>query len=389
MKKLFGVVLLVLFTFISNSNAQDQTDVLFCLKDMGDTSALAPVLEKLESRKITYKILAFGVAKASFEGHPHMLDVSKQCGEDAPTLDVDSPRDQKLSQNQLECVKRSVTPKIVVAGMASSAQAQVLNLFKSTGSRVYAYYDNFDSVVGKDYVQPFFEAIKTVDAYLVPSRSSLPGFKELQKTKNSEHIVVGQPSLENWDQIFSEVNSFSLRTQLGLMAHDKVVVFAGGYDETYAESFKTFVSGMKKLAPLRAFVIAHPRVDGVFEKTLVDQEKASNISVVNVSNLPTSVMSTLASLVVCHKSSVGMQALYKGRPVIYVARKDDYTNFSIKKGVAVQVETPDEFYEEAKRLLAIRDRPKSPLKKLGIPNNASEKIATYFHRVLKNKKRST
>jgi len=234
--------------------APSQVDVLFCPYDMGDSNPIKRLVQECEKQNITYKILPFGKAKEVFENNPHLVKA------DFP--DVHWDREKTLDMKQLDLIKSSVKSKIVITGMASAAQAQVLNALKAETVYTIAFYDNFDSVEGKEYVEAFLKQVDQIDEYFLPSQTTLPGFENLDKTKHSKLSVLGQPALEDWDDTFSKTNKDDLRKRLGLLPSDQVILFVGGYDDTYQKYLRLFVKSMKTLKDMKIFITCDPRRKG-------------------------------------------------------------------------------------------------------------------------------
>ncbi len=366
--------------------APETIDVLMVAYDMGDTGPLKQVMQQFDQQKISYRVVAVGKASEELKDYPTLLNL-----EDFPNNDLKAwSREKLFDGNIIKKLQEKVSPKIVITGMASAVQAQLINGFKSQGSYTMAFYDNFDPIIDKEYVQPFLKEIQAVDAYLIPAQPTLESFKVHEKTKGAQLKVVGQPALQVWDEIFKDTDRKALREALGLNDQDQVVLFVGGYDTTYQDFFACFVEGAKNFEAhpnIKFFVTYHPKTEGELEKQIIQEKKATNIHVIEKTGPSTQQMATLANVIVCHKSNVGMQALYKRIPVIYLVKKGDYSNFALDQGLAKQVETSTDFVQTlALTLKAANQNNADFSQKMGIPENATQTIVDCVKEALSKKK---
>ncbi len=356
-----------------------EVDVLFCTYDVGDSKPLERVMTELKKLNITSKVLAFGKSADIFHQEPGLIKLELP--------DAKWDREKILSNDQLTFIKNAVEPKIVIVGMASAIQAQILNFFKRERAYTIAFYDNFDAPEGKDYIQAFLKNITKIDEYFLPSATTLSGFQKMKSTKQAKLNVLGQPVLEEWGEIFTKTNKDDLRQKLNVTKQDQIILFVGGCDDTYKEYFRIFVKSMKSFPDKKIMVTYHPKTDGSLEKAVIAEEKAQNIKVIDKGGPSTSEISTIANVLICHKSSVGVQALYMGLPVIYVVKKGDLNNFAINQGLALSVETAQDLTNILSLILSSANRNQAPIKELDIPKNATKNMITRISQILKATKK--
>jgi hypothetical protein len=367
-----------LFFANKDKTTNHDVDVLFFCYDLGDSNPMQRVMKELDKQGITYKVLALGKALEIFQSNALKLDLP----------DVKWDRSKILDATHIKLVENSINPKIVITGMASAVQAQVLNLFKKKQAYTIAFYDNFDTIETAEYVQDFLKTVGKIDEYFIPSETTLPGFQKLEQTKHSTLSVFGQPILENWDDVFSKTNKEELRQKLKVELQDQVLLFAGDYTDTYKEYFRIFVKGVRAFnsSNLKVFVTYHPKTDGSFEKSVVEEEKISNIRIIETKEFSTTEIATIANAFACHKSSMGIQALYVGLPVIYIVKSGEVRNFAIQQGIAEQVEKTDDLSAALDRILKAANRNQSPVQQnLGIPKNATARMVTHIKELLAKK----
>jgi len=267
--------------------------------------------------------------------------------------------------------------------MASAGQAQVLNAFPK--SQQVAIYDNFDPPEGKEFIQPFVKTVGPIHLYMVCAVFLVAPFQDLFKGTPVE--AVGQPALEEWRDVFESTDRTKLRKDLGLEMNQKVIVFAGGTDDTYKKNLDIFVRTVARHPHWKVFVTYHPKTDGSVERAAVKDANARNIKVSN--DIKTNSLATIADVLVCHKSSVCQQAFSVGVSCVYVAGKE-YHNFLTDQKLVIRVETEDQLekYLTQKmlgqpKLWATRLKENQEIMTAaGIPSQASEGIVSRLKRLM-------
>ena len=344
--------------------------ILLCPYDTGDSTIIKRVSEGLDQRKIDYRILCHGRAGQIFKDHTKCVLLEGGDVQD---------RARPLSDQELAALREKFEPKSVLAGMASKGQAQILNTFQKRAA-VFAIYDNFDPPSGKAFIQPFMDTIKAPTALMVPGGFLVEGFQSEGKGRFSQILVVGQPALSEWKDVFERLDRDALREKLGLDAAQKVILFAGGMDETYKDYFKVFVQAVKTLPDSRVFVTYHPKSTGDVERQIVAEEGASNILVSN--DVKTNELAALADVLVCHQSSVCQQAFSVGVRCAYVAGPE-YNNFLIEGRLVPRFAVVDAlrtFLKDAtgKPTQETLEQQRNLMKKAGIPQNPVDLILTHL-----------
>ena len=314
----------------------DNFAVLFVAYDQGESNAFIQLEKALQESRVSYRILALGRAEEIFANHPLKLSLSTSL---PGSLKTD--RTKALPDQAMKELQDRHHFQLVYSGMASVAQAQVLNVANSAGAVTLALYDNFEPVQLKDYVRPFLSRLSRVDQFHVPSRLTAESFSQLSEDKSASIVVTGQPALESWDQVYKKTDRQSLLSNLNLPKTKKIVLFAGGYDSTYPTYLHTFIEGCKQATEYQCLITYHPKTDGSFERQEVTNAKADNLKVVSASRFSTAQLSTIADLVAVHKSSIATMAAYKGKPVLYVA-EPEFSSFLIPLNLAQRATTPEQ-----------------------------------------------
>ncbi len=372
-----GTLVFAFFITQAGHSTSSPAPLLFILHNLGETNALLPVIDKLPED--SYRILAFGKALEKLKSphaHEHLIKFHKSF----EALEVNTP----LSAEELIHLRRILkTPHVIVSGMASVAQAQVLNTYKPGSLKKVIYYDNFDPLWTchgiKEYLKPFYETLRALEDYtlIIPGTSYIEGARTLEKFSASTILPLGQPSLETLEVLYIETDHGLLRQDLGISEDQPVILYAGGFDpqdiEQYRRDFETFVQGIGLLDNVTVLVTYHPKTDGSVERKIIQKYGFPSIRIIEKGAAPTPLLSTIATVVCCFKSTIGAQVAYMGKPVLYIA--DSYENFLINAGIAGLAKTPEEVTESIQKLLQNDNKlTKDFGESLGIPKNASEKI---------------
>jgi hypothetical protein len=345
---------LVLFLVCFASLFAKETDLLVVLFDAGETNALLPVLEKLHEEGRIFSIAVCGTAAELVKKRPefseHLLEIDSR-------IDKTWTRDQMLLESRILEIKKKVQPKVVLTGVASQIQAQLLDAYKHE-ARTLAYWDNFSPNGANPYFTKALEVQKHADKVLYPS-DFVASAEEFASRPKEEKIVVGQPSLDVWKKELSAVNRHAI-----WKSPDSVITYIGSYGPEYEEALRLFVRCIRESHfPGKVIIQLHPKSDGAFEKTVCSGAPFLFLPLSTIEAV------AIADLVVCYNSTVAFQASFSGKKVLYVIpEKDPYTNFSIENGSISKVHSPEGFAKEWKK----KDL-RSP-RSFEVPENARDKI---------------
>ena len=171
-----------LLTGCSYALADENTsDVLFIAYDQGESSAFLQIEQALTKKGIGFHVLALGRAAAIYRHHSKVITLPE--GVDATAFTYQ--RDGLLSPDILAAIIQQSQPRIVYTGMASAVQAQLSNAFQRRGSKVIAFYDNFDTAIGNSGIRPFLDKIHHIDELQVPTEETLTSFHQIDKLKGT------------------------------------------------------------------------------------------------------------------------------------------------------------------------------------------------------------
>ncbi|MFK0572017.1 hypothetical protein [Endozoicomonas sp.] len=353
----------------SSETGYIKTAILFVAYDQGESNAFIRIQERLKSANIPYRILAMGRAAEVFKDNPALIQIDELTHNDA----LFDNRDQPLNQNLVYHLPEMISAKIVYTGMTSRAQAQIANIWDRRGAKVIAFYDNFEPVDSINYVQPFLEELSHIDEFHVPGKTTAVSFQDVARSKGAKVKVTGQPSLEDWDRVYEETDIWLLRDTLNIHPEQPVVLFAGDYSNSYPNAFQTFIEATRMLPDVLFLVTYHPGFDGGLEQRIIESMAGGNVHLLHHGTYSTATLSTIASAVIVHKSSVAQQAIYRGKPVIYVTDQN-YQNLMLTEHLAIRASTPKPLAVMIKAHI-LGYRPPAIAEKLGIPDAPSKTIS--------------
>jgi hypothetical protein len=172
----------------------------------------------------------------------------------------------------------------------------------------------------------------------VPSERVRDGYQAL----GFESTVVGQPSLESWRRTAERTDPEDVRRRQGVSAADRVLLFAGQYGPGYREVLRSFleaVRGVLGADPGLILVLSpHPRTDGSVEREVLRALDPGPRVVMSTEGLSTMDLAVVAEAVLTWASTVGTQAAFMGKEVVYFSPPEDFDSDLIANGTANQAD---------------------------------------------------
>ncbi|HNA62856.1 MAG TPA: hypothetical protein PKW79_07250 [Rhabdochlamydiaceae bacterium] len=349
----------------STLTAAQSCDTLFVLQDAGETNALIPVIEQSEQNHDNFAILVGGVAAEIIGKHPTL----KHHTITYPQLQIDEKldkawkRDQKISEVSLFKIKNAFPAKKIVSGVAFEFQGQLLECSEVP---TFAYWDNIN-FQGTD---PYFQTAKKVailaDHLMVPSNS----FRVMYPNA----AVVGQPTFEAWKADLEQINPKAVRSKLPFSTPSPIIVFVGGYGDEYNQALSQFLDAAENFPTYTILLSVHPKFEGKVEKKELAKRSLPHVHIVDQISSMEAI--ALADTVVCHQSSVGVQAAFADKSVIYWIPEDQtYTNPLIEQKI-----TPKASNSEDLKIALSSSKPEANLfTLLKVPMNSVFLLYTYIH----------
>jgi hypothetical protein len=334
------------------------TALLCVFHDAGET-ALLPVLQRWESEGKDFRVLVMGTAETVIPSEA-FKDKRLTLKDFKINIIVDktSPRTLELAAEELQRLK-SIEPKIVLAGVASRIQQQVLELFSS--SKTVAFVDNFDY----DVSQVSFATVEKVHSaaryVLYPSKHVADLFNSRNSDALSKHnyYVCGKPTLELWEKEIAAVDRKQILQTLGFVEDKPILTLIGGYGAGYDVMNPLFEKLKANLSSrgFQVFYQPHPKV--------------------GTQKIKTTEALAVSDYIVGYNSSVIFDAAVIGKRAIFLIPKNEktkFTHFAIEKGLIPKVENDEQLLEYMQK----ETTPINIREFLEMPNNSVEKISKIF-----------
>lgn len=333
--------------FYLQKTGKDSTapSILFCFFDAGETFALKPVIEEMKREGIPYNIIALGTSWSLMREEPGVLDIYEKFHwpQDDDLLKWD--RHLPISTKVINRIKLHCRPDIFITGMVSQFQLQLCEIFKKQNAEILAFYDAF-APLEADAIQAKFIDLAT--QVLVPSKNVSDSIRGLYPSCDVH--IVGQPTLENWMESLKGQNLTEIKQQLKITDEKSILLFVGGYGEEYENAFELFAEAITPQTGTEIIISLHPKTDGGFERNIL-AAKASKIHFVG-SEILTSHLVAIADVVLTVHSTVGVQASFLGKPVIYVHTPEmNYTSLAIEQAWASKVTNVAELQDKIREAL--------------------------------------
>lgn len=352
--------------------------VLFVLFDAGETKALQPVMQKLEEAGRDYRVLSFGTSWMLMKEHPRAIDIFKELGVSSKTDQRKWPRERPLSKKILSTIGKVIAADLAIVGMVSTLQQQIAQLFKSKGAAILCYYDGF-AFGETEMIQPFLEVASRV---LVPSEHIARSMQTMDESVVID--VVGQPVVEYWLQQAKQTDLEEIKSKLPIDSKKPLLIYISGYGEGYLEAFTSFVKAIQYVDHFHIGLSLHPKMDGALEKEVLAAYDCPHVFVIP-KDIETFQAVALADLVVAWRSTVGVQAAFLGKPVVYLDLPgSSYRSLAIEQGWALQLCDPGQFLKLLVEFADEKVAAETRFVEGGVPKQAVDLI---FHRITKHKRR--
>jgi len=298
-------------------------DVLFVLQDAGETQGLLPSIELMQSEGRDFAILVGGVAEEQLSKIPSLRGCVVHFSDFGACVDKSWGRSQKLGSDVLKTLTKSLEAKKVVTGVAFEMHGQILQAYEQLGASTFSFWDNINPSGTDPYFATAQKVALVAQNLFVPTAAFLSVYPK--------GIVVGQPSLEKWGEVVKGFDLAAIRKKLPFLGSKRVIVFVGGYGAEYEEAFNLLVSALPQLSNYDVLVSFHPKMGGVFERSRLASFSNARL----LEDISTQEAVAISDAVICHQSTVGIQAASIGKQVCYlIPPKQSYTNPVIEKEMA-------------------------------------------------------
>ena len=303
--------------------------VAFVVFDAGETLGLLPVAASLRSTgtEVTWLPLTPWAAELlSANGEP-----SYPLPDGASGMSHVQDRNAVSEVGYWEEVLIGNPPALVVLGMVSVAQGQISDRLRDAGISTRGFFDGFQPPTPGSIGA---ETAPSYDEIWVPTDRVREGFQAL----GLGALVVGQPSLESWRRAAEEVDRDAVRRRQGIGAADHILLFAGQYGPGYEEVLGSFLGAIQELLVSDSSGILvlspHPRTDGTAERSALEKAGLPR-AVMAVEGISTMELATTSDVILTWNSTVGVQAAFMGKRVVYFEPPKDFDSDLVERGIAV------------------------------------------------------
>lgn len=338
-------VWILLIFFLSKVFAALPCEVLIYVQDAGETNGLIPFIERLQKEGRSYQVMGGGVSKK----------ILTDRGIGFTPIDAPSSRDERVDEIKLKAFADLFCPAIFVSGVAFEFEGQLYSEFGKRGVRTFAFWDNFNADGSDPYFKTAKKVVSLAEVALVPSSS-------IREEIGSGARIVGQPTLEEWIEKTKQMDAKELRRQLGW--EKETILWIGGYGPEYEEAFCLFLDSVQGLDAWEVAIQPHPKYRGEAERRILD-ERGEKYPILSGTGTIEAVMA--ADRIACYRSTVGFQALFINKPVMYANPKNEPFHPPLS-----QVFSTSQEFSECIRSCAQMES--DPFASLGVPRRAVEAI---------------
>ncbi len=336
-----------------------ETDVLFIPEHAGETKDFIPVLEELKRQRKSFRILPLGTAKTLIDRETFSFEI----------IDIEDSKVERISE--------LVKAKMVVTGVATLRQKEILELYKNKGVKTFAYWDNPEPRGAAPYFQTALKVQESAGFLLTPSKY-VETAKEFSSRAPETKITVGKPSLEQWQKEIRHIAIAETIKKAHLSTMKPITTFVCTYGESYEKAFQLFVASVNKTPESQVIFQVHPASTGEFETKHCKEHLSPSIPYLVASSKSLSLLTMSESIAISDKvltynSSAGFQAFFAGKEVGFVVPETDpYTNSLIDTKAAMKISSEKDlakFFQSKGN-----EDPEALFSQMGFPQNSTERF---------------
>ena len=326
MRFLFIILLFLATSHYSFSKSIEEIDELFISYDYGETQILKEVIEKSLKDKKKIKVITMATAADYFSKSKYTINIKDIIG---TQIDRSSwPRDKEISRKQIGLILKKYAPKTIMTGVVSKIQNQIANAFKGN-AHIIGVYDSFSKLKQRHITNTF---VNDVDEIWIPSTLQIESFK--RAGFHNIHAI-GHPSVKEWSSVLNNIEKKKLKNIYKLENDKKILAYIGGYGIDYERGLDFFFDSISKRDDINVIISLHPKSNGAIERRM--KKKYPFLKIIIASKRTSTIeISAISDLIISQNSSVGVQALYQNKDVIYFHINKHYKNIAIEQGLAHQ-----------------------------------------------------
>lgn len=269
---IFLTTMIIPFYLCASAEKPIRTDYAIFLFDNGEKNMIASMLKYAEEnekdalKNIDFRIVFMGAAtdamsKEPFCHYPDKLIDYRQLGI-KETIDHQWKRDKRLNPEVLNQIsKQLVIGKKLWTGVSCSIFEQLVMHYQEISDiEVVALRDNPSPEGDTDYFEIATEVQNAASKIAVPSTAISDRIDLLQK----KCVVVGHASIEEWKDEADHIDKTAIIHRLGLNPDLPILVYAGGYGDSYQGCFERFLEMIPE-KDVQVLIAPHPRYKGKIE----------------------------------------------------------------------------------------------------------------------------
>ncbi len=247
-----------------------KTDRAIFVFDNGEKNMIASMLRYAEANdKFTLDNLDFciifmgasldSIDKEPFSHYPDKMIPYKELGIEE-SIDYQWKREEKITPKSIANLCRSMSvQKKIWTGVSCSIFTQLIELYQTNPSlEVVALKDNPSPDGDTDYFKVASEVQRAAYKIALPSKVDY---------LDKEIAVIGHGPIEEWQIEAEQINKQAIVAKLGLDPLIPIIVYVGGYGDTYQESFERFLDLLPDVK-VQVLIVPHPRYKGSVEAKL-------------------------------------------------------------------------------------------------------------------------
>lgn len=340
---------------------KDRSSLLMAMRDPGAAAAFMPVLERLADEPVDIRMFADSRAKEALqksslgfvESSPKspLLSISvsaEQC--DLAVVGIsDSPGSELVIT---DCVRDDQKRRGKEKPVVWVSDFVMGSIFRT-------YRDGIKSHPGAipDYLLVANEWVREQELANLP-----PGFDPTRV------VITGQPAFDKLAHEDRDETRRAFRQEKGIGDNEKLIAYIGSLGKTSSESLEVLVDGLQQSGyeDYRLVIRRHPR-DTITVEDYANITEPVRSKVVDTTGKTTDQVMISSDLVVNTLSTAGLEAVYRGIPVLHILIPDVIAKITerglpvpttppiVEDGSSPAIYHPNEAADMIKKLLTVKD----------------------------------
>lgn len=356
----------------------------FVLYDLGEATALLPVINELHDRKEPVQVLLLGAAERFRDclpsatvyqpGTPSGVNIPKVAG-----------RLDEVGADFLAMLECDIAHSVIITGVSSRFAGQCHEKFRPRSDvHTVCYWDNFAVTGDSDYFIVAQAVAKSAEQVFFPRESTAKAFS---KYGEISFQVVGNPAIDAAYRSGQAINCDRQRETLGVEEDEVLVVYSGSYDQEpgYERNFlafaKIWVAYQQAHPKTNLIIVPHPKSveKGSMELGMIRMQGGGSPDpvVMQTSEIAHETIAGAARLVCLEKSTVAEKLAVMGAKVVHIFDNSNvrFSTALLEAGVTKRVTDLEEFELAAREGVSREGIAAGAISALMLPKD-STRIAT-------------